>query len=264
MAVALLALFMALSGTTYAVTKLPKRSVGSAELKKGAVRSENIAKGAVTISKLSKTLVASGVSAKASKSSWRADASYAAKAGYADSAGRADTAGLADRATLADKATSATTATSATSAGTAGNADTLDGKDSTAFLPTSAELGVPRFNLPDAGGNTKVIYRQGPFTFTARCFINNSLGQDLSEIDISTTQAHSAFQGFDRVADMPAGGGAEIVGVQPPTGTPDFEASAQGTAIAPDGTEIRSIVLYAGVNLNGQTGKCTFGGLIMP
>ena len=46
--------------------------------------------------------------------------------------------------------------------------------------------------------------------------------------------------------------------------TPDFEASAQGTAIAPDGTEIRSIVLYAGVNLSGQTGKCTFGGLLMP
>ena len=260
MAVALLALFMALSGTTYAVTKLPKRSVGSAELRKGAVRSENIAKGAVTASKLGKGLVATN----STTSSLRADTSYAAKAGYADTAGKADTAALADRATLADKATTATTATSATSATSAGNADLLDGKDSTGFLPTSAEFNVPRFTLPDISGNSKVILKQGPFTITARCFINNALGQDVSEIDISTTQAHSAVHGFDRVADLGAGAGAEIVGVQPPTGTPDFEASAQGTAVAPDGTEIRSIVLYAGVNLYGQIGKCAFGGLILP
>ena len=76
MIVALAALVMSLSGTTYAVTKLPSRSVGSTQLKKGAVRSENIAKGAVTTSKLALGLTAAG--AKASRASLRADASYAA------------------------------------------------------------------------------------------------------------------------------------------------------------------------------------------
>lgn len=259
MVVALLALFMAMGGTTYAVTKLPKRSVGSAELKKGAVRSENIAKGAVTVSKLGKGLVASGASTNSTRS-LRAEASYAAKAGYADTAGKADTAALADRATLADKATTATTATSATSATSAGNADLLDGKDSTAFLPASAVTYVPRFTL--SNGQTRQILKQGAFTLTARCFINNSRSQDVSEIDITTSQAHSAVHGFDRVADLGPASGAQMVGVQPATGTPDFEASAQGTAVAPDGTEIRSMVLYSGVNLYGQIGKCAFGGLI--
>ena len=52
--IALLAMFIAMGGTTYAVTKLPKRSVGSLQLKKGAVHKENIANGAVTASKLAK------------------------------------------------------------------------------------------------------------------------------------------------------------------------------------------------------------------
>ena len=59
MIVSLIALFVAMGGTTYAVTKLPKRSVGSLQLKKGAVHKEHIATGAVTVSKLGKGLVTS-------------------------------------------------------------------------------------------------------------------------------------------------------------------------------------------------------------
>jgi hypothetical protein len=45
--VALIALFVALGGTTYAATSLPKNSVGSAQLKKGAVTKAKINKKAL-------------------------------------------------------------------------------------------------------------------------------------------------------------------------------------------------------------------------
>lgn len=50
--VALLALFVALGGTSYAVTSLPRGSVGSAQLRSGSVTGSKIARGAVTDSKV--------------------------------------------------------------------------------------------------------------------------------------------------------------------------------------------------------------------
>jgi hypothetical protein len=96
--IALIALFVALGGTSYAAIKLPKNSVGSKQLKKNAVTGAKIKNGAVTKSKI-------------------------------------NTAGLtvpnATHASTADSATSATNATNAThatSADTATNATTVGGK----------------------------------------------------------------------------------------------------------------------------------------
>ena len=50
--IALIALFVALGGTTYAATSLPKNSVGSKQLKKNAVTGPKIKKGAVTAAKI--------------------------------------------------------------------------------------------------------------------------------------------------------------------------------------------------------------------
>src|SRR3954470_13302173 len=50
--ISLLALFVALGGTTYAVQRLPKRSVGPAQLRVDAVRNKNIKAGAVSRSKI--------------------------------------------------------------------------------------------------------------------------------------------------------------------------------------------------------------------
>jgi hypothetical protein len=50
--IALLALFVALGGTTYAATALPKNSVGAKQLKKNAVTNPKIRKGAVTGAKV--------------------------------------------------------------------------------------------------------------------------------------------------------------------------------------------------------------------
>jgi hypothetical protein len=103
----------------------------------------------------------------------------------------------------------------------------------------------------------------GPFKLTARCFINQLLTDD-ADVLISTTQAHSAFQGFGKDSDLNPGdpeSGRSVIGIEGPTGVTGFESSARGTAVAPDGTEIRSIVFYAGLNLFGHVGRCTFGGL---
>jgi hypothetical protein len=50
--ISLIALFVALGGTTYAATGLPKNSVGTPQLKKNAVTAPKIAKGAVTAPKI--------------------------------------------------------------------------------------------------------------------------------------------------------------------------------------------------------------------
>jgi hypothetical protein len=54
MVVAMIALFVAMGGTTYAVKRLPKRSVGAAQLKKNAVRTKNIKARNVTRSRIAK------------------------------------------------------------------------------------------------------------------------------------------------------------------------------------------------------------------
>jgi hypothetical protein len=55
--IAVLALFVALGGTTYAVQRLPKRSVGPAQLRTDAVRNKNIKAGAVSRSKIRRKAV---------------------------------------------------------------------------------------------------------------------------------------------------------------------------------------------------------------
>jgi hypothetical protein len=261
MTLSLVALFMALSGTTYAVTQLPARSVGSAELQRGAVRSENIANGAVASSKLSQ-----GSSARQARQSsakrFRANVSYAAKAGYADYALHADTAPLADRATFATTAGSASVAGSATTAGAAGDTAKLGGLDSSRYLSRSTIVEIPRFSLGNE--ETKVMLEYGPFKLTARCYINDALGEDDADVLISTTQPHSAFEGFSIDPDLSPGdfeSTRSVIGVGGPTGAQQFESSADGTAVAPDGTEIRSMIFYSGLNLDGQAGPCTFGGM---
>jgi hypothetical protein len=50
--ISLIALFVALGGTTYAATSLPKNSVGTAQLKKNAITGAKIRNGAVTADKI--------------------------------------------------------------------------------------------------------------------------------------------------------------------------------------------------------------------
>jgi hypothetical protein len=52
-----IAIFLVLSGVTFAIAKLPKRSVGTQQLKNGAVRSKKIHKGAVRSKRIHKNAV---------------------------------------------------------------------------------------------------------------------------------------------------------------------------------------------------------------
>ncbi|HZD88070.1 MAG TPA: hypothetical protein VE088_08710 [Gaiellaceae bacterium] len=115
MVVSLIALFVALGGTTYAATSLPKNSVGTKQLKKNAVTAPKIKKNAVTSPKIKNGAV---------------------------TAAKINTKGLTVPAAVhATTADSATTATSATSATNAGNANTLGGLASSAFLRSNATAG---------------------------------------------------------------------------------------------------------------------------
>jgi hypothetical protein len=108
--IALLALFIALGGTTYAATALPANSVGAKQLKKNAVINKKINANAVTGAKVKNdSLTGADV--------------------VESSLGKVPSAANADHATSADNATSA------------GNADKLDGVDSTGFLKTGAAAG---------------------------------------------------------------------------------------------------------------------------
>jgi hypothetical protein len=264
MVVALIALFVAMGGTGYAVTKLPKRSVGSIQLKKGAVRKENIAKGAVTVSKLDAGLVKdapAGTSGPAAPIIVNEDipsdaVPYASKAGWADNAEKADRATLADKATTATTATSATSAGSATTAGSAANANALGGHDSSYFLPRSTIVDLPQFWL--TAGQTRAISVPGPFNYTATC------APDVAEILIATSLNHSAFDGDSITPDLltssPAGSRiyAHVESAVP--GAPAFKAEDDGTAVAPNGAEVRSTVWYVAVNIFNHPGRCYFGG----
>src|SRR4051812_20534799 len=62
MVVAFIALFVAIGGSSYAVTRLPASSVGSKQLRKSAVRTAHLAKNAVTGAKVKdRSLTASDI-----------------------------------------------------------------------------------------------------------------------------------------------------------------------------------------------------------
>jgi hypothetical protein len=116
--IALIALFIALGGTSYAAIKLPKNSVGSKQLKNNAVTGSKIKNGAVTKSKIN----TSGLTVP--------------------NATHATTADSATSATTATSATSATSAASATTAANATNAAALNGFTASQLArATTASLG---------------------------------------------------------------------------------------------------------------------------
>jgi hypothetical protein len=117
--IALLALFVALGGTSYAATSLPRNSVGTKQLKKNAVTSAKIKDGAVTAAKIA----TSGLTVP--------NATNATNATNASE--------------LGGQAASYFLPTT----GTAANSDKLDGTDSSGFLQGTGKVytlavGIPR------------------------------------------------------------------------------------------------------------------------
>lgn len=125
--IGLLALFIALGGTTYAATALPKNSVGAKQLKKNAVTAVKIKNGSVTNPKIGANAI-TGAKVK--------DDSLTGADILESSLGKVPSAAAAD---------SATNATHATTADTATNANALNGY---------AANGIIRFAQGSNSGNT--------------------------------------------------------------------------------------------------------------
>ena len=87
------------------------------------------------------------------------------------------------------------------------------------------------------------MLKVGPFTLTARCTIDETIGgdpnQDQADIIISTTQAKSAFDGDDLLGSLDPNDNIEtrqFVNTEPSSPwVPRFEASSDGLAIGGDG-----------------------------
>lgn len=123
LAVSILSLFVALGGTSYAVTQLPRNSIGTAQLKKNAVTGAKVMDGSLSGTDIDVSTLGTVPAA--------ASATTAGTATRAETAGRADSAASADTATTAGSATTATSATNAT------NAQTLGGKTAAELLQES-------------------------------------------------------------------------------------------------------------------------------
>ena len=155
--IALIALFVALGGTSYAAIKLPKNSVGTKQIRNNAVTGAKIKNGAVTKSKI-------------------------------------NTSGLivpnATHASTADSATSPTNATNATNATTAANAQELGGVAPSGYWPNADALPAGRtlrgswtvqFTAPSAGAQLNVPVSFGfllptvlPITYVAQSTSNSN------------------------------------------------------------------------------------------
>jgi hypothetical protein len=115
--IALVALFVAVGGTTYAATSLPANSVGTRQLRSGAVTTRTLHAGAVTGSKVAPN----SLTGTQINSTTLGTVPSAAHAAAADRATRADRATNADHAANADHAT---------------NSDELAGSPASTYLPS--------------------------------------------------------------------------------------------------------------------------------
>jgi hypothetical protein len=150
-------------------------------------------------------------------------------------------------------ATNATNATNAVNAGHATAADTATVAGDVKYLK--------HFDFTtgaNAPGGADIV-TIGPFTLRALCDINNA-GNDNAELDITTTEAHSAFDASPEVDDFSPGPPQEFRQSTATTGTTNIEfSSLLGGAYAPDGTFFYGL-FPVHVNPPGQVGQCEFQG----
>jgi hypothetical protein len=231
MIVALIALFVALGGSTYAAIKLPKGSVGSKQLRKNAVTSKKIKNGQVKGADIASGAV-TGAKIK--------DGSL----------GGGD---------VAESALGKVPA--------AGNADTLGGLPAGAFAREGVFRQIPLRTLGrgTSDGETP-IFSAGPFTVTVACFSADGKAQLRARVQSSVGRSSAlglvdvgqGTEGIDLGPDDPAS--KRIFLFRNSGGESSFWFS-QGavTVFAPDGRGAQ-ISLYADYNFPVQPGGGTSGG----
>jgi hypothetical protein len=145
-----LALFVALGGSAYAVSSLPKNSVGTRQLKNDAVTSAKVQANSLTGGDINESMLGPvGFALQAGNatklggndpSAFLAANGKAVDASHADGATNADSATNAGHATNADSATTAGTATNANVASIAVNANALGGVTAGRYTRTDCSL----------------------------------------------------------------------------------------------------------------------------
>jgi hypothetical protein len=249
--VALVALFLALGGTSYAaITTLPKNSVGTKQLTNGAVTGAKIANGSVTAANID----TGGLTVPT-----------ASHATSANSATSATTATTATHATTADSATSAGTATNAA------NAAELGEHPPGFYLAASAvqRIGPVRVSACTSiscSSETDLI-TSGQLTFSVDCssLTNPSLQQsaDIYLTSSANGAAYTATNSLNQTFSQPNMSSTQSYGLAKSelgtVGQPVF-VSASGKALSADGHQIL-FDLYLGQNTGGASdGGCVFGG----
>ncbi len=163
-----LCLFLVLGGGAWAATSLPKKSVGTPQLKANAVTGAKVKNGSLTGADVDAATLGQVPSAAA--------AGTATNAGHATSA---------DSAAHADSATRADHATSADSASQAGDATTLDGLGSGAFY---AAAGIQRIDASSSrGAPLQTIYTGKGLVLTALCQEGGLAGSTVLQIFAAST-----------------------------------------------------------------------------
>jgi hypothetical protein len=177
MAVALIALFVALSGSAYAVSQINGRAI-----KKRTVAGDRLRNDTVTGRQVKESTL--GEVPRAGSAGNAGHAQAADSAGRAGSAARADSAGHADDAAHADGATHADSATVADRLGNLAPGD----------VPSAA--GVVRFNVRMANTDPeRTLVEAGPLTLKASCTLNGQ--QNIDKVFATTSENDGAVSGVD-------------------------------------------------------------------
>jgi hypothetical protein len=171
-----IALFVALGGTTYAATSLPRNSVGTEQLQKNAVSRAKIRNRAVTAAKIN----TDGLTVP--------NALFALATNVAQVAHQADNASFASNATHATSATNATNATTAATANALAGVEIVNGPSTSLAATSQADQTVtcPAGMVAIGGGqvndSSDEAVEQGSVLITtvtatddsAQVFINNT------------------------------------------------------------------------------------------
>ena len=161
--VSMIALVVALGGTSYAAFSLPKNSVGTKQLKNGAVATKKVKNGAIGTGKLK-----NGAVTTAKLSLGAVTATTIARGAVTAAALNLAALGTVPSAT---NATNATNANHATTADNAGHAALADSSTSTSVVSIHATKAVDAASdLPSAP--QVPLGSNGPFSFYGKCYVN--------------------------------------------------------------------------------------------
>lgn len=210
---ATIAVVLALGGVSWAASKAPKNSVGTAAIKRNAVTSGKIR---------NKTLRSSDFKPAFLNRKWP-------QAGRADSAARADLAAKADLASKADLAAKATQATNAVSATSLEN--TFRGYERVAATQSTVSKDDAFSKAPEIS-----LAKRGGVEIFAKCAYYNSV--TYSRIGAHVSQANTLIQSGLNIVAAAAGSSPNLGADGQKSGPGGAVAGHSGVVIEPDGSGI--------------------------